>query len=96
MSVPKENEMTEILKELEEVKKSFKDHREQVFERMQELGLIRDDRQKSDRERIGTSEDALCELSEELDARLADIEDALCELSDDTTEIGAAGETEVK
>lgn len=74
----------EILKEFEEVKKSFKDYREQVFERMQELGLIRDNSQKGDRERIAMSEDALCEMSTDLDARLSDIEDAICEMSNST------------
>lgn len=81
---------------LEEIMKAFKEYREAIFERLQEIGQYRDEQHKKNESNIATSEDALCEISTNIDQRLADIEDALCALSDDTTEIGAAGETEVK
>ena len=81
---------------LEEIMKVFKSYRDAVYEHVSEFMNYVDGKYDASAQRIGTSEDGLCELSEELDARLADIEDALCELSDDTTEIGAAGETGVK
>lgn len=38
--------------------------------------------------RIGASEDGICEMSTDIDQRMADIEDAICAMSDDTTVIG--------
>lgn len=76
--------------------KSFKVYRDEIFERLQEIGQYRDEQHKKNESNIATSEDALCEISTNIDQRLADIEDALCALSDGSAAAGAAGETEVK
>ena len=81
---------------LEEIMKAFKEYREAIFERLQEIGQYRDEQHKKNELNIATSEDALCEISTNIDQRLADIEDALCALSDGSVAAGAAGETEVK
>ena len=69
---------------LEEIMREFKNYRDSVYERVSEFMNYADGKHDASTQRIGTSEDALCELSGDLDQRIKDLEDALCELSGDT------------
>lgn len=69
---------------LEEIMKEFKNYRDAVYERVSEFMNYADGKHDASTQRIGTSEDGMCELSSDLDQRIKDLEDALCELSGDT------------
>lgn len=69
---------------LEEIMKEFKNYRDAVYKRVSEFMNYADGKHDASTQRIGTSEDGLCELSSDLDQRIKDLEDALCELSGDT------------
>lgn len=78
---------------MEEILKAFADFRETLFGDLQRLNEFLDNKHDSNKSKIDTSEDALCEMSTDLDQRLGDLEDAICAMSDDSTAIGDAGTT---
>jgi hypothetical protein len=69
---------------LEEIMKEFKRYRDAVYERVSEFMNYADGKHDASTQRIGASEDGICEMSSDLDQRIKDLEDALCELSGDT------------
>ncbi|MGN1382622.1 MAG: hypothetical protein ACI4W2_07390 [Eubacterium sp.] len=69
---------------LEEIMKEFKGYRDSIYERVSEFMNYADGKHDASTQRIGASEDGICEMSSDLDQRIKDLEDALCELSGDT------------
>lgn len=78
---------------MEEILRAFADFRETLFGDIQRLNDYLDGKHDSNKTKIDASEDALCEMSTDLDKRLGDLEDAICAMSDDSTSIGDAGTT---
>lgn len=66
-----------------QVAKELKTVRDMIQHSKKELNQftnMRDDKNESD---IDDTQNATCELSEEIDARISDIENALCELTEE-------------
>lgn len=66
-----------------EIAKELKAIRDMVQDGKRELNSYTDGRDDKNESEISDTQNATCELSEELDQRITDIENALCELTEE-------------
>lgn len=71
---------------LEEIMKEFKNYREAVYNRVSEFMNYTDEKHEKNANKVVLNENGLCELTEELDARISSIEDSLAVLAESATD----------